>query len=78
MQREARDARGGGEALVKYEEASSTGPATPVKSRLEDVVYSSQESDWQWLDKAPDSSSRRRSRTPGLLGQTILEEDDDS
>ncbi len=57
--------------LIEYE--GSTGTATPVK-RLDDV-YSSQESDWQWLDKAPDS---RRRRTPGLLGQTILEEDDDS
>jgi hypothetical protein len=51
----------------------STGTATPVK-RL-DEAYSSQESDWQWLGKAPDS---RRRRTPGLLAQTILEEDDDS
>ncbi|KAB5563393.1 hypothetical protein GE09DRAFT_1219952 [Coniochaeta sp. 2T2.1] len=51
----------------------STGTATPVK-RLDDI-YSSQESDWQWLDKTPDA---RRRRTPGLLGQTILEEDDDS
>ncbi|KAJ9157126.1 hypothetical protein NKR19_g3884 [Coniochaeta hoffmannii] len=74
MQREARDARR--DALVKYEEAS-TGSATPPVKRLDDVVYSSQELDWQWLDKASDSS-RRRSRTPGLLGQTILEEDDDS
>jgi hypothetical protein len=60
------------EHYVIYE--SSTGPATPVRGRLDDV-YSSQESDWQWLDKAPDSRGRRK--TPGLLGQTILEEDDD-
>jgi hypothetical protein len=51
----------------------SIGSVTPVK-RL-DEMYSSQDSDWQWLDKASDS---RRRRTPGLLGQTILEEDDDS
>ena len=51
----------------------STGTTTPVK-RLDDI-YSSQESDWQWLDKTPDA---RRRRTTGLLGQTILEEDDDS
>jgi hypothetical protein len=67
MQRDERDER---QESVKYE--ASTGTATPVK-RL-DEVYSSQESDWQWLDRTPDS---RRRRTPGLLGQTILEEDDD-
>lgn len=71
MQRDKRDDYSRQEP-VKYE--SSTGTATPVK-RL-DEVYSSQDSDWQWLDKAPDS--RRRTRTPGLLGQIILEEDDDS
>lgn len=58
---------------VKYE--ASTATSTPVKQL--DEVYSSQDSDWQWLDKAP-PDSRRRSRTPGLLAQTILEEDDDS
>lgn len=61
------------EGLVEQEHEGSTGTATPVK-RL-DEAYSLQESDWQWLDKAPDS---RRRRTRGLLGQTILEEDDDS
>jgi hypothetical protein len=38
---------------------------------------SSQESEWQWLEKTPEPNSRRR-RTGGLLAQTILEEDDDS
>lgn len=64
------DERDDGQEQIRYE--TSTGTATPVK-RL-DETYSSQESDWQWLDKTPDS---RRRRTPGLLGQTILEEDDD-
>ncbi|OIW29861.1 hypothetical protein CONLIGDRAFT_348144 [Coniochaeta ligniaria NRRL 30616] len=68
MQYDERDDK---QELIEHE--GSTGTATPVK-RLDDV-YSSQESEWQWLDKVPDS---RRRRTPGLLGQTILEEDDDS
>lgn len=69
MQREERD----DDQQELIERDGSTGTATPVK-RLEDL-YSSQESEWQWLDKAPDSGRRR---TPGLLGQIILEEDDDS
>jgi len=64
------DEKHDGHRRIEY--ADSTGTATPVKGF--DEAYSSQESDWQWLDKKPDS---RRRRTPGLLGQTILEEDDD-
>lgn len=69
MQRDERD----DDKQELIERDGSTGTATPVK-RLEDL-YSLQESEWQWLDKAPDSGRRR---TPGLLGQIILEEDDDS
>ncbi|EON96136.1 hypothetical protein UCRPA7_8355 [Phaeoacremonium minimum UCRPA7] len=39
---------------------------------------SSQDSDWQWLDKAAHPNMKRKRRAPGLTAQTILEEDDDS
>lgn len=67
---ESDDTRG----LARRERSSGT--ATPVK-RL-DEAYSSQDSDWQWLEKAAGPNDSRRRRTPGLLAQTILEEDDDS
>jgi hypothetical protein len=49
-------------------------PVTEMK-RLDD--YSSQESDWQWLDRTPGPGGRRR-KGKGLLASTILEEESDS
>lgn len=54
----------------------SPGTATPTGIKRLDEHYSSQESDWQWLEKTPPGPGRRRKQ--GLLAQTILEEDDDS
>jgi hypothetical protein len=50
-------------------------PSMHEMKRLDD--YSSQDSDWQWLDQSLESDSRRRKRK-GLLASTILEEESDS
>ena len=50
--------------------------ARPSMKLLDDA--SSQDSDWQWLDKAAHPNMKRKRRAPGLTAQTILEEDDDS
>lgn len=51
--------------------------ARPSMKLLDDA--SSQDSDWQWLDKTAvhGPGMTRRRRAPGLTAQTILEEDDD-
>jgi hypothetical protein len=61
----------------KRDRSTSPDIETPTGIKRFDEPYSSQESDWQWLE-TPGPGDGRRRRKPGLLAQTILEEDDDS
>jgi hypothetical protein len=66
------------QVMVRRLEGGRDSPGTqttPTGIKRLDEPYSSQESDWQWLDKTPGPGRRRKQ---GLLAQTILEEDDDS
>ncbi|KAK1770654.1 hypothetical protein QBC33DRAFT_528812 [Phialemonium atrogriseum] len=47
------------------------------KGKEEEDEEESSPSDWAWPEMKPKLKTRRR-KTPGLTGQTILEEDDDS
>lgn len=62
----------------KRDRSTSPDSGAPTGIKRFDEPYSSQESDWQWLEKTPGPGDSRRRRKPGLLAQTILEEDDDS
>ncbi|RKU45945.1 hypothetical protein DL546_004337 [Coniochaeta pulveracea] len=62
----------------KRDRSTSPDTGTPTGIKRLDEPYSSQESDWQWLEKTPGPGDSRRRQKPGLLAQTILEEEDDS
>lgn len=71
------DEESGRAVVVRRKATSGSGASTPAEFKRLEELPSSQESEWQWLERAPESSTRRR-RTQGLLSQTILEEDDNS